>query len=321
MNVRRTLLVTFVAALLSGCGAEPVPPMRLGMVPWPGNEILSLAAHRGWLDPNAVKLVEFTGGHEVLRALRNGVIEAASLTLDETLHAAQDSDLAVVIVLDESLGGDAILAHDRFDNMRALKGKRIGVPVNSVSAYVLERALTSAGLEPRDVEIVNLQLDRQRLWLMTEQVDAVVTYEPWRTRIIADGGRELFNSRAIAGEIFDVVVVRRDYLSAHVDRGLALDAAWRRGLAELRTSNDAKAWVARHLQATPAELEQMLSGIVLLNPADNQRLLRGHPPALLASASKVKDTMQTSGLLEREVALDRLVVLPATLARAVWGEP
>jgi NitT/TauT family transport system substrate-binding protein len=40
------------------------------------------------------------------------------------------------------------------------------------------------------------------------------------------GAKDLFNSSMIPGEIFGVLVVRRDYLESHPERGMALRQAW-----------------------------------------------------------------------------------------------
>ena len=66
--------------LAMGCRAEPEPPLRIGTIFWPSNELLFLARERGWLNPSQFRLVEFVDDGEVVRAFRNNAIAAAWLS-------------------------------------------------------------------------------------------------------------------------------------------------------------------------------------------------------------------------------------------------
>ena len=95
--------------------------MRVGTDVWAGNEMLAVADRTGHLDASMVRRVEFSSNQEVLRALRNGIIEAGALMLDETLLAMDDGgDLVALAALDSSIGSDAVLgAGARFTRSRS----------------------------------------------------------------------------------------------------------------------------------------------------------------------------------------------------------
>src|SRR5688572_8633568 len=178
---------------LAACGREPVPPIRIGTFPGPTSELVFLAQHRGWLPSSEYRLVEFINDGEVMRAFRNGSIEAAFISLDEVLSLAESGlDPVILFVTAESRGGDAIVSHPDVTSFADLRGRRVAVQVNSVSAYLLRRSLKAAGLSVQDLQIVNLPPDRHRAAFMRRDVDAVVTTEPVRTTILDLGGVELF---------------------------------------------------------------------------------------------------------------------------------
>ena len=66
-----------------------MPPIRIGTFPGPTSELVFLAQHRGWLSRSDFRLVEFVNDAEVMRAFRNGSIEAAFISVDEVLALAE----------------------------------------------------------------------------------------------------------------------------------------------------------------------------------------------------------------------------------------
>ena len=61
----------------------------------------------------------------------------------------------ILFVSDESRGGDAVVAQPDLITATDLKDRRVAVQINSVSAYLLDRALKQAGLAASDVRLVN----------------------------------------------------------------------------------------------------------------------------------------------------------------------
>jgi NitT/TauT family transport system substrate-binding protein len=304
------------ASLLVACGSEPQAPMRVGTVLWPGNEILAAADHAGRLDTAAVRRVEFSSSQEVLRALRNGVIEGAALMLDETLLSARDGlDLVILVAVDSSNGGDGILARSPIADLAGLAGKRVGVQVNSGSVYVLQQAFKRANLPLNAITIVNLPPERQVSWFDLQQVDAVVTYEPMRTQLADRGAVELFNSRVIADDVINLLVVERSYLTGHPAQGRALIEGWRAGLEVFRASPSARAWSARRLGLTAEQFEQMTSRVTLFDEARNRELLDPNAPQLRATADRVHAFLREVGVLPADVPVAPLFRLPAGFQR------
>lgn len=305
------------ASLLAACGSEPQTPMRVGTVLWPGNEVLAAAEYAGRLDTAAVRRVEFSSSPEVLRALRNGVIEAAGLMLDETLLSARDGlDLVILVAVDSSNGADAVLARSPIADLAGLAGKRVGVQVNSGSVYVLQQAFKRANLPLNAITIVNLPPERQVSWFDLQQVDAVVTHEPMRTQLVERGAVELFNSQAIAGDVVNVLVVQRSYLAANPAHGRALIDGWRAGLDVFRSTPAARVASARRLGLTSEQFEQMMqSRVILFDEARNRELLDPDAPQLRATADRVHAFLREVGLLEADVPLAALFRLPPGFTR------
>jgi NitT/TauT family transport system substrate-binding protein len=299
------------AVALAACGREPLAPIRIGTFPGPSNELVFLAQDRGWLTPADFRLVEFINDGEVVRAFRNGSIEAAFITVDEVLALAQSGmDPVILFVTAESRGGDAVLAHADVTSLPDLRGRRVAVQVNSVSAYLLRRALRSAGLGVGDLQIVNLPPDRHRAAFVRRDVDAVVSGEPVRSEILELGGTELYTSASLPLELVSVMVVSGIYLEQHVDRASTLCAAWRRAEEQVRTSASAREWVAARMKLTPAALASMYNVVRVVNPSESDDLLGPPRPRLMATTARIQSVLLESGVLAQPLPLEPIFRWP-----------
>lgn len=204
----RTRILSFFLwglLVLSNTCAYSSDFIRIGTNVWPGYEPFYLARELGFYESDAIKLVEYPSASEVLRAFRNQSIEAAALTLDEVLSLNQAGiPVSVILILDISNGGDTIISQPEVKSFEELKGKNIAVETGALGAYMISRALEINQFSLSDVNIKHIDVDGHEEAYNTRKVDAVVTFEPVRTKLLAKGGHELFTSKQIPNEIIDV---------------------------------------------------------------------------------------------------------------------
>lgn len=295
-QARAMLGFVLAAVFIAACMPAPEPPFRIGTNVWPGYEPLYLARDLGYLDGHNIRLVEFGSATTVMNALANGAIEAAALTLDEVLLlSSRGIDLRVVLVLDMSNGGDAILARPPLKRMADLKGRRIGVETTALGAYMLSRASAMAGLSTGDYTVVPLHASEHEAAFHAGRVDAVVTFEPVRSQLIASGATPVFDSKNIPGEIVDVLAVRMT--PARLPQMQALIRAWFMAVDHLRRQpGDAGRRLAKRLHMAPADVLAAFDGLSLPDTAANRTMLAASSPGLLASAQRLADSMAAQGL-------------------------
>ncbi len=286
------------AALTGGCGAPP-PPLRIGAHVWLGYELLYLARARGLVPASQLRLVELPTATASLRALAAGTVEGAGLTLDEVLSArARGLMLRVVAVIDVSHGADALLAAPDVASLAALRGRRIGVEQSATGALMLDAALQQAGLRPADVRQVPLAFDEHAEALRRGRVDAVVTFDPVRAQLVADGARVLFTSAQVPGLVVDVLAVRPEVTAAQADHLRAVVAGLLQARqAWLQDSRGSAAEMAPRLRLPPAAVEAAFGQLQLPDLAANRAWLTGQPPQLLVTARRLEAVMQRAALL------------------------
>ena len=311
-------LVPFICAVLifSGCG-QPQPPLRIGANVWPGYEPMYLARSLGYCGVDKVQLIDFSSSSEVIRAYRNGLIDVAALTADEALQASEgEAGHRIVLVCDFSDGADVLLAKPDIQSLADLKGRRVGVETTALGAYVLGRALERGGLSSDDVQVVPVPLLEHESAFKSGAVDAIVTFEPHRSRLLASGARKLFDSSQIPGEIVDVLLTRKNLADSQRRDLDALISGWFRALDYLQKKpSDAAARMAVREAVTPEEFLASLQGLKLPDREANLRLLGGSSGNLTATMRQLSATMLKQKIISKSVEppqLDDSVIRAAT---------
>lgn len=305
---RRRLLLgaLFAPTVLSACSA-PRPPLRVGTNIWIGYESLYVAESEGILAKAPVRLVTMRNASDVQQALHAGMLEAATLSLDEALNVVdQGLDLRVVLVMDVSNGADAVLAGPGIRSPEDLRGKRVGVETNAMGALMLQACLEAAGLGPQDVRIVDIGVDRHAAAFRGGEVDAVVTFEPVRSELLREGAAVVFDSSEVPDRIVDVLVVTPEVLERDPDAIRSLVAGHFKALLFFRDQPLRAAAIMRARQRSqPEDIVKAFDGVKLPDLAENRRLLGAGSaaPALEASAERLVKIMVAHDLLAQPVAV------------------
>lgn len=299
VRAARPLVAIGLAFGLLACSELPQPPLVVGLNTWVGYDPLVLARDRGLTDAQQVKVVELISSAEALRHLRNGLLDAAGLTMDEALRLADGGfDVRIVAVLDTSAGADVVVAAPRIRNLQALRGERIAVEDATVGTLMIDRLLRKARLQREDVTVVRMDATQHLMALQSERVAAAVSYAPMDGPIQAQGYRAIFDSREMPGEIVDVLVVRADVLRQRPQAVDALLQAWAAGLdAMQRDPAGAAASLGPGADLSPAQYLAVQRGLRYYTPAQSLGLLVGDPPKLAQQGQDVAHLLQELGVL------------------------
>jgi NitT/TauT family transport system substrate-binding protein len=292
-------MLLLLLTLVSGACHKPTTPLRVGANIWPGYEPLYLARSLGYYDGRLIKLITFPSTSDVIRAYRSGAINVAAVTLDEALQIAETlPEQRIVLICDFSQGADVILAQPQFSTMQQLRGRRIGVEQTALGAYMLARALEISGMKPQEVKVVPLPLEEHEAAYNAGLVDAVVTFEPRRSRLLAAGAHPVFDSRQLPGEIVDVLLIHPELISTAGDTLRTLIDGWFRALTYLQEQpQDAARRIAPRQHLTAAQFLLSLQGLALPDRSTNVIWLGRSAHNLDETLKRLKETMITNKLL------------------------
>lgn len=294
---------------LVGCARQAEPVLRIGTNVWIGSEPLYLARELGHLDPKAVQLVEYPSASEVLRAFRNQAIDGMLISLDELFGLAADGlQPRVILVADVSHGADVVVGRADMRTVKDLKGKRVAVESGALGAYVLSRALTLNGMQAGDVDVVHLESNEQPAAFEKGQVDAAVTFDPYRAQLLRAGAKTLFDSRQIPGEIVDLVAVRATVLEKQPQAVQVLLAGWFKAIDYLeREPQDAARRMGIRQQTSAEQFLAALRDLHIPSRQENLALLGGAAPGLASSGRRLMNLMLEAKLLRAPVVIEDML--------------
>ncbi len=292
-----------IALIVTACNSftEPEPQLRIGTNTWTGYELLYLARQLGYYDESQLRLVEFNSASDVLTAFRNGSLEAAALTLDETLTLLQDGfALKIILVVDFSNGGDVLLGKPHLKSLDMLHGKTIAVENTATGAVLLDGALQAANLDVADVEIVSCTWNEHEKCF--QSADAVVTFDPAKTRLLRQGAVQLFDSSQIPDRIVDVLVVREKVLADdRIALGQLMQGYFNARQYYFENQKKAAGLMAPRMALTAEEVMKAFEGITLPDLGENHALLDSKAAGIQKITLRLRDLMLQQNLLRKAV--------------------
>ena len=305
--IGRMWLATFLAGQVALWTAvvvwdppEMEGPLKVAVGLWPGSETLTIARERGLLTDDTIRMVEMTWSSAAMRAFGNRVVDAAVLSLDEVLRLRQNGqDVRVAMMMDVSAGADSLMAMGAIRETAMLKGRRVGVELRTAGTYLLERALERVGLSVNDVKIIPLNLAETEAALLEGEVDAIVTSQPWQSRLLEAGATNLFDSSMIPQEVCRLLVIRGDVLESRrqaLQRMVDAHFEVLGDMAHKLNPMEKKVIIRREGMSWEAFVK---AGHLFMSPSRTEglRLMQGSPSSLDAVADRVVDFMVKTQLL------------------------
>lgn len=295
---------------LTACDSWAARPVAVAAHPWVGYLPMFMAQDRGWLDASQVSLVPTSHAQASIDALRSGRVQAAALTLDEALTVrASALPISIVLVFNVSMGADALLVRPGISALAELKGQRIGYEGSSVAEIMLTEILQRAGLQRQDIELVTALSDEHMALWQRRRVDALITYEPVATRLLAKGMTRLFDSQQIPNTIVDVLALRHDAQgSAYAGAVRHLLAAHLKAVDSIRRNPQDAAYRLSGRLGLPAEAVMgAFRGLEVPDASRNFYLLGGSQPQLLPVVDRVIGILKLQGQGSAAIRSDDLL--------------
>jgi len=230
----------------------------VGWMPW--GYLQDSGIMKKWADKYgiSVDIVQINDYVESINQYTAGAYDGCSMTNMDALSipAGGGVDTTALIVGDYSNGNDGIVLKDK-TALADIKGQNVNLVELSVSHYLLARALDSVDLEERDLTVVNTSDADMIAAFATNDVTAVVTWNPLLSEIDAQSNaHKVFDSAEIPGEIIDIMMVNTDTLRDNPDFGKALVGAWYELMAIMDTdSGDSIAARSAMAEASGTTLE------------------------------------------------------------------
>jgi len=276
----RSLLVVLVAvvALLVGGTAWAGETIRLGMSTWLGYAPLYLAKEKGFFQKRGVEVdvVVIESPADRRAAFAADRIQGFATTVDtHVMTAAAENPIPVkqVLALDDSHGGDGMVAKKEIKAIQDLKGKTVAAQLGAGASYFwLNYVLSQNGLKLTDLKMVDMKAGDAGAAFVAGKVDAAVTWEPWLSR--AKGtpfGHVLLSSDKTPGIIVDSLGFKPDFLKRRGEDVKKIVSAWNEAVQfAAQNPKEADAIMAKFTNQKPEEFTQEKAGVKFYGQKENQ---------------------------------------------------
>jgi NitT/TauT family transport system substrate-binding protein len=314
-----------LAALLVGVALlqvlDSVPArsdtVRIAHSTWVGYGPLYIAREKGIFKKNGVDvdLIVMEDPKERFPTLMADKIQMIASTVDTALlYLKKPNDFQYVVAIDDSNGGDGIVAIKDIKTIADLKGRKVAVNEGSVSEFYLNVLLAKAGLKEADLNTVNMTAGDAGGAFVAKRVDAAVTWEPWLSKGKAtDFGHLLVDSSTTPGLITDVIIVKTSWANTHQKDIAGIVRSWNEAVAYYRSNPDeAIAIMAKGVGGwlkDPKEFKATLPGIKFYGADDNKAFFgtKAKPGPLATTVKAAIDVWSSHGKLQVKVTPSDLI--------------
>ena len=321
--MKRTIstLLALATGVALAAAAAPEPAradtIKIAHSTWVGYGPLYIARDKGIFKKNGldVDLIVVEDPKERFPTLMADKIDVIASTVDATLlYLKTPKDFQYVVAIDDSNGGDGIVANKDIKTVADLKGKQVAVNEGSVSEFYLNVLLAKAGLKESDLKPVNMTAADAGTAFVSKRVEAAVTWEPWLSKGKAtDHGHLLVDSSTTPGLITDALIVKSSWVAAHKKETAALVKSWNEAVAYYRDHSDESiAIMAKGVGGwlkDPKDFKETLPGIKFYGAADNKTFFgtKDKPGPLYQTVKSAIDIWSSHGKVQVKVTPEDLI--------------
>jgi len=267
---RKLALGAAVSLAAAGAmAAGPTANMKLATVVWIGYGPFYVADALDLYKKYNLKvsLQVFNDPALIPSAIASGAVDGGMLTYDQVVgQVAAGRNMKVVMPIDYSNGGDAIVADSSVRKVADFKGKKVGYNPLSPSDFLLSYALKINGMSEKDISPVNMTPEAVPAAMASGQLPIGVTYEPSLSQILSQGGgnkfKVVFSSKDAPGLIADVLVFDDKVIKAKPAQITGVMKAYLDGMAYMKAKpDDAARIIGKFMGISAAEVKEQLSGV------------------------------------------------------------
>ncbi|MBD2243948.1 ABC transporter substrate-binding protein [Nostoc sp. FACHB-888] len=219
---------------------------------------------------------------------------------------ATNPDIQGVIIIDESIGADVVVAQSQIKTVADLKGKKLGTNLGGFSEVFMAEMLKAANLTSDDVNLVKLEALEIPQYLSNNVIQAGHTWEPHLSEAIKLGGHILFTSKQTPGLVLDMIIFRNDVIRDRPEDIRAFVQGWLQASTYWKANvQEGNAIISKALKIPSNTLS--LEGVNLSDLGENQKLFQSSNPNSIYKTAKIyADFFIRSGNVTRIPELNSL---------------
>lgn len=314
--MKRILIVLLILGCLTAFATTAFTSgtkVRVAFATWVGYGPLYIAKEKGFFDKHGldVDIMIIDDESQYAAAMASGNIDALGNVLDrEIIHFAKGTPETVLFAMDESAGGDGIIATKDIKTLKDLAGKDVGLDKSSTSYFFFLTALQKAGVDEKTVTIHEMSASDAGAAFIAGKLDAAVSWEPWLSKVTErKGGHVLASSRDFPRTIVDVFVMRNGFMDKHPDAADGMTKAWFEAIEWYRDNQEeGNAIMAKNLGEKPEAIADMASGVAFFGMEENLAFFdKSTENNIFDVAARAGSFWKSKNILARTLDVDSLI--------------
>ena len=166
------------------------------------------------------KLVQFNNGGDLMTAMASGEVDVGYVGITPVLSSIEKGVPVKVISGVQTEGSGIVVSNSSgITSVQDLEGKSIATPGEASIQYMLFKYyLNQNNIDIKDLKVSAMKVPSMNDALKSNQIDGMLTYEPFVTTAVENGNTELVDSsEIIPGHPCCVVAASDDFLKEHPD--------------------------------------------------------------------------------------------------------
>jgi NitT/TauT family transport system substrate-binding protein len=223
-SITRLFITLFLLAVILVAPVFPQEkhPIAIAVSPWVGYGPLYIARDKGFFGDLVVQINIVKDTDKRIAQLMGGYAQIVAVPVDAmVMKSRPELGFAAFLVIDESAGGDGVVARKGINSLEDLAGTKVALGLFSPSDFWFDYLLEERDLEDLRDEITFANLvDLDALTAMRKgQVDAMIGREPFLSSAKRELGAAIIaDSRETPGRVVDVLFSQADTIAGrHAD--------------------------------------------------------------------------------------------------------
>ena len=189
-----------------------------------------------------VLIDDFNASRQAWVADQVDIFAATADAIPTEMAGLGKHDPQIIMQVDWSRGGDALVAQRGINSVNDLKGKKVAVTPSTPSQTFLIKLLDAAGMDISDIEMVETPDNfAAAAAFKSREVDAAVVWAPDDEVSVREvpGSKILQSTESASHIIADVLLAKKAFIEKNRDKIHKFYKGWMEGAAELNTNRNA----------------------------------------------------------------------------------
>jgi len=274
-----TVLVSSIVVGVFAMSKAPKPkePFHIAFNEWVGFAPFFLAKEKGFFGDLQVDFDFIALEGDKRAGLYAGRFQMICETIDmfQTNRDNADYPGKIVFAVDESFGGDGIVAVREVKSLKDIKDRNVVSEPGLPAHFVLQYLLHKEGMTLNDVKLLDMTSADAAAAFIAGKADIAGTYEPYLSKALEkrEGAHILVSSKDLPGLIVDVAIAGDKIMKDRKEDIAQIFIGWCKAVDYFENNRvEAIAIMAKTFKLTPEEFEDTISGLRYFGYLRNKEL-------------------------------------------------